>query len=46
MSQEAFTALTRGYKAFNRADASVAMELAAPDVEWGATGAFPGVAGV
>jgi ketosteroid isomerase-like protein len=47
MSQEALAILRRGYEAFNRGDPSVilklAKEVASPDVEWGATGAFPGV---
>jgi ketosteroid isomerase-like protein len=47
MSQEMLATLTRGYDAFNRGDTSALLELAVeigtPDVEWGATGAFPGV---
>ena len=47
MSQENVERLTRGYDAFNRGDPSVlskvARDLATTDVEWGATGAFPGV---
>ena len=46
MSEETLANLRRGYEAFNRGDASVAMELATPDVEWGTTGTFPGVVGV
>src|ERR687897_2759736 len=46
MSQETIANLKRGYEAFNRGDASVAVALSTPDVEWGATGAFPGVEGV
>jgi ketosteroid isomerase-like protein len=47
MSKEMLATLRRGYEAFNRGDTSVilefAREVATPDVEWGATGAFPGV---
>ena len=43
MSQEALTSLRRGHEAFNRNELSVMFELVTPDVEWGATGAFPGV---
>ena len=50
MSEENVETLKRGYEAFNRGDTSVirefAREVAAPDVEWGATGAFPGVDGM
>jgi ketosteroid isomerase-like protein len=46
MSQENVELLRRGIEAFNRADASVAMELVTPDVEWGTTGTFPGLEGV
>ena len=46
MSRETFANLKRGYEAFNRGDASVAMDLATPDVEWGTTGTFPGLVGV
>jgi ketosteroid isomerase-like protein len=45
MSQEALASLRRGHEAFNRDDLSVILDLATPDVEWGSTGAFPGVAG-
>ena len=45
MSQETLANLRRGYEAFNRGDASVAMDLATPDVEWGTTGTFPGLVG-
>ncbi len=50
MSEENVETLKRGYEAFNRGDASALLELAreigTPDVEWGATGAFPGVEGM
>jgi ketosteroid isomerase-like protein len=46
MSRETFANLKRGYEAFNRGDASVAMDLATPDVEWGTSGTFPGLVGV
>ena len=50
MSEETLATLRRGYEAFNRGDTSVirefAREVATPDVEWGATGAFPGVDGM
>jgi ketosteroid isomerase-like protein len=45
MSRENLATLMRGYEAFNRGDTSVLEDLAIPDVEWGATGAFPGVEG-
>jgi ketosteroid isomerase-like protein len=48
MSEETLATLRRGYEAFNRGDKSflqVAREIGAPDTEWGATGAFPGVEG-
>jgi ketosteroid isomerase-like protein len=38
--------LRRGYEAFNRGDVSEVAQLTTVDVEWGATGAFPGVDGV
>jgi ketosteroid isomerase-like protein len=40
---EGLAILRRGHEAFNRGDIAALTELAAPDVEWGATGAFPGV---
>jgi ketosteroid isomerase-like protein len=50
MSQEMLATLRRGYEAFSRGDRSAVMELAreigTPDVEWGATGVFPGVEGM
>jgi uncharacterized protein len=45
MSKETIAILRRGYEAFSRGDISVVMDLVTPDVEWGATGAFPGVEG-
>ena len=48
MSEENLASLRRGYEAFNRGDPSVlvgvARDIATPDIEWGATGTFPGVA--
>jgi ketosteroid isomerase-like protein len=44
MSQEALANLRRGHEAFNRGDLSVMIDVTTPDVEWGATGSFPGVA--
>ena len=38
--------LRRGYEAFNRGDVSEVAQLTTADVEWGATGTFPGVDGV
>jgi ketosteroid isomerase-like protein len=46
MSEETIANLRRGYEAFNRGDASVVVALSTPDVEWGATGACPGVEGL
>ena len=50
MSKENLATLMRGYEAFSQGDKSVLVELAGeiatPDVEWGATGAFPGVEGM
>jgi ketosteroid isomerase-like protein len=49
MSEEMLATLRRGYAAFNNGDPSailkLAREIATPDIEWGATGAFPGVEG-
>jgi ketosteroid isomerase-like protein len=44
MSHEALANLRRGHEAFSRGDLSVMIDLTTPDVQWGATGAFPGVA--
>jgi ketosteroid isomerase-like protein len=50
MSEETLAMLRRGYEAFNRGDtsaiAALAREIGTPDMEWGATGAFPGVEGM
>ena len=50
MSKETLATLKRGYEAFNRGDKAGILELAreagTPDMEWGATGAFPGVEGM
>ena len=50
MSEENVETLKRGYEAFNRGNSSELLELAreigTPDVEWGSTGAFPGVEGM
>ena len=46
MPDENLAALRRGYEGFNRGDASVPIAVSTPDVEWGSTGAFPGVAGL
>jgi ketosteroid isomerase-like protein len=43
MTQERLAILRRGHEAFNRGDVAAVMDLATPDVEWGATGAFPGL---
>ena len=43
MSKRGLAHLRRGHEAFNRGDLSVMIELATPDVEWGASGAFPGL---
>jgi ketosteroid isomerase-like protein len=45
MSREALATVKRGHEAFNRGVVSVVLDLATPEVEWGATGAFPGVEG-
>jgi ketosteroid isomerase-like protein len=50
MSKETLATLRRGYEAFNRGDRAVIVEIAreagTPDMEWGATGDFPGVEGM
>jgi ketosteroid isomerase-like protein len=46
MSRKTLANLKRGYEAFNRGDASLAMDLATPEVEWGTSGTFPGLVGV
>jgi ketosteroid isomerase-like protein len=50
MSEEMFATLRRGYEAFNQGNKSALLELsremATPDGEWGAIGAFPGVEGM
>jgi ketosteroid isomerase-like protein len=43
---ESLAMLRRGYEAFNRGDMSEVAQLTTADVEWGATGTFPGVDGV
>ena len=49
MSQETLAILRRGYDRFTRGDTAAmlefARELGTSDMEWGATGAFPGVEG-
>jgi ketosteroid isomerase-like protein len=45
MSEETLAILKRAYEGFNQGDMSLTVELATPNVEWGATGAFPGVEG-
>jgi ketosteroid isomerase-like protein len=50
MSEEMLAMLRRGYEAFSEGSKSaileISREIATPDVEWGATGAFPGVEGM
>jgi ketosteroid isomerase-like protein len=46
MSKENIEAMRRGYEAFNRGDMSPVADLATRDVEWAATGSFPGVEGL
>jgi ketosteroid isomerase-like protein len=50
MSEEMLSMLRRGYEAFSGGSKSaileISREMATPDVEWGATGAFPGVEGM
>jgi ketosteroid isomerase-like protein len=38
--------LRRGYQAFNRGDMAEVAQITTDDVEWGATGAWPGVDGL
>ena len=46
MSQEQLANLRRGHEAFSRGDVAAIMDVATSDVEWGATGAFPGLEAV
>ena len=46
MSQEKLETLRRGYEAFSGGDMSAVAGLATRDVEWGTTGAFPGIGGL
>ena len=46
MSQENVEVVRRGYEAFNQGDIDGVLEVVAPDFEYVATGAVPGVAGV
>ena len=46
MPQENVEVVRRGYEAFNRGDIDGVLEVLAPDFEYVATGAVPGVAGV
>ena len=43
---EMLETLRRGYEAFSRGDMSAVAGLATRDVEWGTTGAFPGIDGL
>ena len=43
VSEQGLAHIRRGHEAFNRGDLSAIVELATPDVEWGSTGAFPGL---
>jgi ketosteroid isomerase-like protein len=45
VSEETIAILRRGHDAFSRGDISVVINLVTPDVEWGATGIFPGLEG-
>jgi ketosteroid isomerase-like protein len=38
--------IRRGYDAFNHGDLQPVRQMVTPDVEWGTTGAFPGMQGV
>ena len=46
MSQEQLANLRRGHEAFSKGDVPAIMDVATSDVEWGATGAFPGLEAV
>ena len=43
---EMLETLRRGYEAFSRGDMSAVAGLTTRDVEWGTTGAFPGIDGL
>ncbi len=43
VSEQGLAHIRRGHEAFNSGDLSAIVELATPDVEWGSTGAFPGL---
>ncbi len=45
MSHAALAQIRRGHQAFNDSDLSTLVELAAPDVVWGSSVAFAGLAG-
>jgi hypothetical protein len=44
MSSEALANIRGGQAAFNRGDLAALGEFTTPDVEWGSTGVFPGIA--
>ena len=44
MPSEALATISRGQDAFNRGDLAAIGEFTTPDVEWGSTGLFPGIA--
>jgi len=46
VADDLIATLNRGHEAFNRGDAAGMMELSTPDVEWVASGVFPGIEGV